>query len=50
MQAKGRGELQMKEKFGFLTLPILKKEGQRQLTVKGSTNRMLPRFQEPIFG
>ena len=27
-----------------------KKNSQGQLTVKGSSNRMLPRFQEPILG
>ena len=38
------------------TLPLattnidIKKGGQGQLTVKGSLNRMLPRFQEPILG
>ena len=29
---------------------IEKKSGQVQLTVKGSSNRMLPRFEEPILG
>ena len=28
----------------------IKKLGQGQLTVKGSSNRMLPQFQEPILG
>ena len=29
---------------------FIKGSGQGQLTVKGSSNRMLPRFQESIFG
>ena len=29
---------------------LVEKSGQGQLTVKGSSNRMLPRFQEPILG
>ena len=29
---------------------LLESLGQGQLTVKGSSNRMLPRFQEPILG
>ena len=35
----------------FLLIFIrLKNSGQGQLTVKGSSNRMLPRYQEPILG
>jgi hypothetical protein len=33
--------------FTNIAIKVLDFSGQGQLTVKGSSNRMLPRFQEP---